>query len=931
MGVKLKKNILKKIVSNPEIVWGVILIACFTLYSSLYVPHVIMPQQGWWQYYASRILQGDVLYKDIYLYMPPYYVFFVCIFYPLFKSHFFLYTILVGYPIKVLCILIIYKVIGKMVRPVYAAISVFAGAIISSTYFMDVWFDYNPILMLFCVLLAYCIMKYYEKRAEQKKRLIYSLCTGLLCGILLGSKQTLGIAFAVLSLVMLGILHIKERLPKTVWTFVSFFLGFIAGLLPACIYFVYNDCWSDFWRCLNIATGAKGGISGLVDHLIAVLSYKGIWVITLAAFALMLLTEKKAWIASKLKWDQKYINIVRFSLVCGMLFCAGYVFNPHFSGLLTMIREASLEIYVLVIAVCVFFWARLGKERPTLEARQTAGIVLVLLAAAMLVCTRLSENTLRYLYDGLGLFDMRRKLIVVLSYLFILFWLQEMFRYFIQRERDDYCLLMFWSVMAMHFFVSVISAAVLEEIFMVLYVPLSLAVLFRYRCSGEQFKNGILIGCILVMTILSLICKLYIPYDWQGWRVSPISSEDVYCDVDGLEGLKVSRDNNKAYMEIVNLILEETEEDDTVYSFANTALFNVLTGRKSPTYAPIAWFDVCPDSIAESDAELLAADPPKIIVWQNMDDGQWSLLESVFRNGEPSGQRALKEFYDTFVKNNYTLVVEIDNHRDGTLQAWKRNETYYKQDELSEMFGGGSGTSDDPFIVRTADQLEQVRDMVNKGYSFKNQYIAQTSDIDLSEAQNWVPIGEYSSDNQFSGTYDGRGHVIKNMNCRLSDNIGLFGRLAGTVCNLGVVDGYANGQCVGVISSHAYSDSAKIINCYTACTVEGIRAGGIADNFVGSIINCISYSQCKGEEIAGAVSYFSGYVQNVWADHALVSSSIPDSYGHGEVRYTDSNYLTSETMRQIMNDEIARIDFEIKLVPWDFAKDGRLVLKADDG
>ena len=82
MGVKLGKHTLKKIESNPEIVWGVILIACFTLYSSLYVPHVIMPQQGWWQYYASRVLQGDVLYKDIYLYMPPYYVFFVCIFYP---------------------------------------------------------------------------------------------------------------------------------------------------------------------------------------------------------------------------------------------------------------------------------------------------------------------------------------------------------------------------------------------------------------------------------------------------------------------------------------------------------------------------------------------------------------------------------------------------------------------------------------------------------------------------------------------------------------------------------------------------------------------------------------------------------------------------------------------------------------------------------
>ncbi len=924
MAAKWKENVLKKMESNPGVVWGVILIACFTIYSSFYIPHVIMPQQGWWQYYASHVLEGDVLYKDIYLYMPPYYVFFVCIFYSLFKSHFMLYTILVGYPVKVLCLLILYKAIGKIVRPEFAAISVFVGAVISSTYLMDAWFDYNPILLLPCLLIAYCIMEYYTKRNDQRKRLIISFAIGMLCSILLMSKQTLGIAFSVLLLLMLVILHIKERIPKTIWTLASAALGYILGLLPALIYFVYNDCWSDFLRCLNIATGAKGGFGGLLNHLIVVLSSKSGWVIALSAFLLILLTEKNGY-GSKANWDKKYVDFMKVLLVCCILFCIGHVFHPDFSNLLAFIKNLKLEFYIFIIVLCSFFWIRLKKEHQVPTLRQEEVACVAFLIVAMLICTKLSADHLQYLYDSLGIYGFRRKLIIILSYLFVVFWLQQMFSYFVQKKHGEYSLLMFWTVITMHFFVGIISASVLEELFMVFYVPFAIAVLFKFECPRVEVKNGIIVGGALALTILSLICKLYIPYDWQGWRVSPISGDDVYCDVNGLEGLKVSRETNEAYSEIVDLILNETEEDDAVYSFANTALFNVLTERRSPAYAPIAWFDVCPDAVAAADAELLEQDPPKIVIWQNMDEGQWDLLEDVFRNGEPSGQRALKEFYETVVKNNYTLEIEVDNHRDGTLQVWKRNDKYFGQDELSEMFGGGNGTSDNPFIVETADQLEQVRDMVNMGYCFENQYIEQANDIDLSGIKNWVPIGKYNSENQFKGTYDGRGHVIRNMNCRANDNVGLFGCLGGTVCNLGVVDSYVKGQYVGVISSRAYCEAARIINCYTESTVEGTRAGGIADNFCGSVINCISYSKCIGKDMAGAVSYPSGYVSNVWADHTLVSAGILDAYGNREVKYVDSDYLGNKIMKKNMNAEIEQIDSEVKLLKWEFSQDGRLV------
>lgn len=45
--------------------------------------------------------EGDVLYKDIYLFMPPYFVFFTRLFYTFFSNHLIFYIHFCGYPIKI--------------------------------------------------------------------------------------------------------------------------------------------------------------------------------------------------------------------------------------------------------------------------------------------------------------------------------------------------------------------------------------------------------------------------------------------------------------------------------------------------------------------------------------------------------------------------------------------------------------------------------------------------------------------------------------------------------------------------------------------------------------------------------------------------------------------------------------------------------------
>lgn len=70
----------------------------------------------------------------------------------------------------------------------------------------------------------------------------------------------------------------------------------------------------------------------------------------------------------------------------------------------------------------------------------------------------------------------------------------------------------------------------------------------------------------------------------------------------------------------------------------------------------------------------------------------------------------------------------------------------------------GSGTESDPYQVATAEDLDNVRNDLTA-------YYIQVADIDLSEYENWVPIGYYTYeyDHVFNGSYDGNGFTISNL------------------------------------------------------------------------------------------------------------------------------------------------------------------------
>lgn len=73
-------------------------------------------------------------------------------------------------------------------------------------------------------------------------------------------------------------------------------------------------------------------------------------------------------------------------------------------------------------------------------------------------------------------------------------------------------------------------------------------------------------------------------------------------------------------------------------------------------------------------------------------------------------------------------------------------------------YAGGSGTRNDPYLIGTAEQLNNFRDQVNSGNT--GLCAKLTANIDLA-GQAWEPIGLSSAG--YTGTFDGSGYAIRNL------------------------------------------------------------------------------------------------------------------------------------------------------------------------
>jgi len=228
----------------------------------------------------------------------------------------------------------------------------------------------------------------------------------------------------------------------------------------------------------------------------------------------------------------------------------------------------------------------------------------------------------------------------------------------------------------------------------------------------------------------------------------------------------------------------------------------------------------------------------------------------------------------------------------------------------------GSGTEQDPYLIKTAGHLKYLADFVNfyqGSEQTKGKYYKLMKNIDLSaystsnEGMGWMPIGCWGKDHAFRGIFDGNKKKITGLKINISQgadmmSVGLFAYLDGAIIkNLGIENadiyvgdgpGYGGGLAGQVIDT-------KIINCYTSGTLSitstmsnAVRVGGLVGDCAAfksihtSITNSYSTMRVGAYSLSDQSSVFAGGLMG-----GLFAGTITSCYATGEISAQSSKYV----------------------------------------
>lgn len=215
--------------------------------------------------------------------------------------------------------------------------------------------------------------------------------------------------------------------------------------------------------------------------------------------------------------------------------------------------------------------------------------------------------------------------------------------------------------------------------------------------------------------------------------------------------------------------------------------------------------------------------------------------------------------------------------------------------------------------ISTAQQFLEFAKIVNEGNTSLSASL--TCDIDM-QGVAWIPIGSEAL--PYVGTFDGRGHAIRNLSIEGLDRLGLFGVLSGGACVFNVT---LDKSCsikgrnyVGLIGATFGPGLVRLEHISNEASVAGSKnvAGILGSNRQSQAIvvirHCFNTADISGTTESAAISGWVGGYYNV---HDCWNSGKVSGYEEGKdlFRYggkTDdfhSNYSTMGTQATLISEE----------------------------
>ena len=214
------------------------------------------------------------------------------------------------------------------------------------------------------------------------------------------------------------------------------------------------------------------------------------------------------------------------------------------------------------------------------------------------------------------------------------------------------------------------------------------------------------------------------------------------------------------------------------------------------------------------------------------------------------------------------------------------------------VYADGTGTESNPYQISTAEQLQAINNNVSAHYIL-------TEDIDLTGV-DFTPIGNADS-GAFTGSFDGNGHTISNLNVFSGKYAGLFGCNEGVIQNVTLSEIYVYGTrylggvvaentALGVVSDCVVQsgvvESDGGINSIHAGGICGTNSGELSGSFENGA--SVTVSNDSASAFAGGILGYSAasLEMNAAVNTGNVSSDSYSGglvgYGSGDVTVTDS-------------------------------------------
>jgi hypothetical protein len=191
------------------------------------------------------------------------------------------------------------------------------------------------------------------------------------------------------------------------------------------------------------------------------------------------------------------------------------------------------------------------------------------------------------------------------------------------------------------------------------------------------------------------------------------------------------------------------------------------------------------------------------------------------------------------------------------------------------------------YHISEAGHILWLSQNCNGSSSFTGEKFALTQDIDmklypmLPIGGNDVGVSDNTSSFAFSGTFDGNGYSIKNLNIQSkNDNVGLFGVLRGGVIkNLQLQGGYISGNnYVGGIAGYSHGSTIADSHCNVTVVSKG---GSVTGGVVGCLASGSAVRRCGnlGDVITCANGHTGGIAARMYGSDNIIVSS----YNRGDV------------------------------------------------